>query len=118
MWGLDPQNALPPVTPNLEGDSRTGLNSGQSRKAGDAGVCDTWENIATLQFIHTKETNTGLGHLALLEPCSSVWTYSMSWLEMQNLSPSPHPLNQNLLFNEVPRWFVHMLKLGSIALEF
>lgn len=39
-------------------------------------------------------------------------------VRMQNLSPTPHLLNQNLVFNKIPSWFIHTLKLRNTALDF
>lgn len=76
-----------------------------------AGMWGTWEKMVILEFVQAKEKNAGLRQIRALEPCSS----SVSWVGEQTLSPSADLLNQNLLFNKIPRWFSHTMQFRSPA---
>ena len=77
------------------------------RKAGDAGSVGHMGENGRLRVYTLRGEDAGLGLPCTPEPCSPKWTCSMRWLAVETLSPTPHPLNRNLLFNEIPRQFFH-----------
>lgn len=56
-----PRNSIPTATPNLEGDVCIGLNSSQSKTAGDAGAWDTQEQHSSWSLCKQRRWMPALG---------------------------------------------------------